>query len=126
VAEEALLSGAVVEWRVIHLFDRTGKIMSSRDLRCFFCASSLGPVPIFMARILVVDDYASVRISLEFCLVKDGHEVVQAESGAEALKFLATEKVDYVILDLHMPGMSGMAMDSKPALKYDDWIGISL
>jgi CheY-like chemotaxis protein len=60
-----------------------------------------------VARILVVDDEASVRDVLCDMLAEDGHDVKQAESGIEALDLFARERFDLVITDLSMPGMSG-------------------
>ena len=40
------------------------------------------------------------------------HNVVQAESGAEALELLRTSPVELVTLDLNMPGMKGEELDA--------------
>ena len=57
--------------------------------------------------ILCVDDE---RVSLKVrsrVLEKAGHEVIQANSAAEALEILRARTVDLVLTDLLMPGMSG-------------------
>ncbi len=59
-------------------------------------------------KVLVVDDEAPVRESLE-TLMEELYDVVKAESGEEALKILAKNAVDVVVLDVTMPGMGGMA-----------------
>jgi DNA-binding NtrC family response regulator len=61
-----------------------------------------------MAKILVVDDQPNMLALLENMLCKDGHNVVKAESGHDALR-LYTEKghIDLVISDLVMPQMDG-------------------
>ncbi len=58
------------------------------------------------AKILVADDEQNLRRVLVAMLRRDGHEVVQAASGAEAIEQLAD--VDVVITDLRMPGADGM------------------
>ncbi len=58
------------------------------------------------AKILVADDEQNLRRVLVTMLRRDGHEVVQAASGAEAIAQLAD--VDVVITDLRMPGADGM------------------
>ncbi len=59
------------------------------------------------ARIMVVDDDPQIRRVLRTALVAQGYEVVDARNGEEALETLRDEKVDLVILDMNMPGMSG-------------------
>lgn len=57
--------------------------------------------------ILCVDDE---RVSLKVrsrVLEKAGHEVIQADSAAEALEILRSRSVDLVLTDLLMPGMTG-------------------
>jgi DNA-binding NtrC family response regulator len=58
------------------------------------------------AKILVADDEQNLRRVLVAMLRRDGHNVVQAASGAEAIQQLAD--VDVVITDLRMPGADGM------------------
>jgi two-component system, NtrC family, response regulator AtoC len=58
------------------------------------------------AKILVADDEQNLRRVLVAMLKRDGHEVVQAASGPEAIERLAD--VDVVITDLRMPGADGM------------------
>ena len=61
-----------------------------------------------MARILVVDDSATVRAILSDALGDDGHDVSVAESGLEALALIQTFCPDVVLLDVEMPGMNGI------------------
>ncbi len=58
--------------------------------------------------ILVVDDDSSLRNMLSFVLGKEGFQVVEAESGADALKKLKGGKYDLVISDIRMPDLSGI------------------
>jgi NtrC-family two-component system response regulator AlgB len=60
-----------------------------------------------MTRILVVDDDSHILRTLEIMLGDDGHHVVTATSGEEALRKLAKESVDIALVDLQLPGMSG-------------------
>ena len=61
-------------------------------------------------RILIADDHAVVRFGLKTILSnQDGWEVVgEAKSGAEALALAIQLQPDIVILDINMPGMSGL------------------
>ena len=58
-------------------------------------------------RILVVDDEAPVRRTLERALGRQGHSVLVASSGEAACSVLTAQSVDVVLLDLRMPTMSG-------------------
>jgi two-component system, cell cycle sensor histidine kinase and response regulator CckA len=59
--------------------------------------------------VLVVDDQASIRVTLQSLLTDFGYRVVLASEGAEALAQFSThrDEIVAVILDLTMPGMSG-------------------
>jgi len=59
------------------------------------------------ARILLVDDDASVREMLMRVLVGEGYLVLPAANGLEGLKIAAGTHIDLVLLDLNMPGQSG-------------------
>ena len=61
-----------------------------------------------MARILVVDDAAFVRMKYAKSLINGGHEVVEAANGAEALERYKERKPDGVLLDINMPVMDGI------------------
>ena len=58
-------------------------------------------------RVLVVDDEASVRVSLQRYLAGKGHEVETTASGEDALSRLKISKYDAVIVDMRMPDLSG-------------------
>ena len=58
-------------------------------------------------QILVVDDEASVRVSLQRYLAGRGHEVETTSSGREALGRLREGRFDAVIVDMRMPDVSG-------------------
>lgn len=58
-------------------------------------------------RVLVVDDEASVRVSLQRYLAGRGHQVETTASGQDALNRLRDVRYDAVILDMRMPDLSG-------------------
>lgn len=60
------------------------------------------------ARILVVDDEAMIRLTLDMLLRRRGYDVVVAADGAEALALLKQHLFNLVLLDLTMPGISGL------------------
>lgn len=60
-----------------------------------------------MKRILIVDDSPSNLATIENAL-KDDYETVALTSGLNALRFLDTNKVDLVLLDIEMPIMDGL------------------
>ncbi|MBW8300231.1 MAG: response regulator [Hydrogenophaga sp.] len=60
-----------------------------------------------LSRILVVDDEPQIQRFLKPSLVAAGYEVIEAATGAEALKAVATQAPDLVILDLGLPDMDG-------------------
>ena len=62
-----------------------------------------------MAKVLVVDDAAFMRLRACKVLQDNGHEVVQAENGAEAVKQYQQHKPDAVLMDITMPEMDGLA-----------------
>src|SRR5258706_6293113 len=59
------------------------------------------------ARILVVDDEASLRRIAQYRLSEAGYEVELAEDGAAALAALAASPPDLAVTDLKMPGLPG-------------------
>ncbi len=61
-----------------------------------------------MAQILVVDDDLNTCLSLTAALSKEGHQVLEAHSGNEALEKIGLQEVDLTIIDLMMPGMNGL------------------
>jgi DNA-binding response OmpR family regulator len=58
-------------------------------------------------RILLVDDDASVRGSLQDVLVEEGYLVIPANDGQHALEIVASTSFDLVLLDLNMPRKNG-------------------
>ena len=66
-----------------------------------------------MTTILIVDDEKSMRDFLKILLVKEGYEVIVAGDGEQALAALGQNRVDLVISDIRMPGMSGLELLAK-------------
>jgi len=61
-----------------------------------------------MAKVLLVDDAAFMRMRCAKVLNKLGHTVVEAENGLQALDVFDREKPDLVLLDITMPEMDGI------------------
>jgi len=59
-------------------------------------------------RILLVDDEQSILTLLSYPLRQDGHEVVRASSGTEALERFGEREFDLVVLDVMMPNVDGL------------------
>jgi two-component system, chemotaxis family, chemotaxis protein CheY len=62
-------------------------------------------------KILVVDDFATMRKVVKNLLKQAGYEnIVEAEDGVSALRVLKSQKVDFVISDWNMPNMTGIEL----------------
>ncbi len=59
-------------------------------------------------RILIVDDEKLVRWALNQKCTEFGYQCIEAETGQAGLQSLQTESVDAVLLDVHLPDMSGL------------------
>ena len=60
--------------------------------------------------LLVVDDEDSIRNALRKFLIQQGYEVATASSGEEALLLLQRQKITGMLLDVNMPGISGVEL----------------
>ena len=60
------------------------------------------------ARILVVDDEDAIRLTLDLILRRRGYTVVTAPNGEAALELIEQQPLDLLLLDLMMPGLSGV------------------
>jgi DNA-binding response OmpR family regulator len=60
------------------------------------------------ARILLVDDEASIRLTLGALLERTGYDVTSADGGEQAVQLLERQVFDLLLTDLKMPGMDGM------------------
>ena len=66
-----------------------------------------------MHKILVCDDDPDIRKALRIYLTNDGHEVLEAENGAELLHLIQTDEVHLVLLDVMMPVLDGVSAMTK-------------
>jgi two-component system chemotaxis response regulator CheY len=66
-----------------------------------------------MAKILSVDDSRTIRQLVQAILEKEGHEVVTAVDGIDALQIAREQKFDLVLTDINMPNMNGISFVSK-------------
>ncbi|MBN1654654.1 MAG: sigma-54-dependent Fis family transcriptional regulator [Deltaproteobacteria bacterium] len=73
------------------------------------------------ATILIVDDEKNIRRTLRMVLEEQGHAVIDAATAENALSILASEDIDLVILDVRLPGISGLELlertRQKPTLE---------
>jgi two-component system, OmpR family, KDP operon response regulator KdpE len=60
------------------------------------------------ATILIVDDEPQIRRVLRTTLSSHGYTVIEAKSGDEALEQIRKEPADLILLDVNMPGISGL------------------
>lgn len=79
------------------------------------------PNPDGPVTLLVVDDEEAIRSALRRYLARRGYEVVTAASGEEALNILERRKVTGMLLDVNLPGASGIdlvpqVMEREPAV----------
>ena len=58
-------------------------------------------------KILIADDEPNIVVSLEFLMKREGHQVLVARDGAQALAMIRNERPDLVLLDVMMPHLSG-------------------
>ena len=72
-----------------------------------------------MAKVLVVDDEASIVNIIAYNLKKEGYEVITAENGEDGLELALSENPDLVLLDIMMPKMEGYEVCRKLREKSD-------
>ncbi len=66
-----------------------------------------------MAKILVVDDSKVIRDMMLMILESNGHTVMLADDGPEALDIAKKESFAIIFSDINMPGMSGITLTGK-------------
>lgn len=76
-------------------------------------------------RILVVDDSKAIRHVVGEWLKSMGHDIVYSASGDQSLAYVAVHDVDLILMDVEMPGMTGVeATKAIREFKKDDWFPI--
>src|ERR1700742_2252336 len=75
-----------------------------------------------MSRILVAEDEEALRAFVVRALAQDGHEVLAAADGGEALDVLTREqgRFDLLLTDIRMPVMDGIALALATARDFPD------
>jgi two-component system cell cycle response regulator CpdR len=75
-----------------------------------------------LARILIAEDEGSIRDLAARALLQDGHDVMTANDGAEALDLLVREQGAFELLlaDIRMPVMDGIALALATARNHPD------
>ncbi len=58
--------------------------------------------------ILLVEDFDDTRLMMKLWLAKEGYHVLEAENGEEAIRLAQEELPDLIIMDMMMPGLSGL------------------
>ena len=66
-----------------------------------------------MPKVMVVDDENDVVELIKFMLEKDGHEVITASNGREALEKVEPTNPDLIILDIMMPEIDGYTVNTR-------------
>jgi CheY-like chemotaxis protein len=61
-----------------------------------------------MARILIIEDKPNQRVLYSEELAEEGHEIVCASDGPEALEAFKRQKPDLIVTDILLPGMTGI------------------
>lgn len=73
-----------------------------------------------MARILVVDDEPDIQLLTRLNLERDGHEVVTASDGSEALAAVTDSIPDLIVLDIMMPEVDGWTVLTELKSRHGD------
>lgn len=58
-------------------------------------------------KVLIVDDSKVIRMLVAECASSLGHDVIHAEDGEQAVKYIKDKDIDLVLMDVEMPGMNG-------------------
>lgn len=83
-------------------------VMLPRTARATDISPATPPaLPPVEGSILICDDDANIRTIVSGHLTRQGYSVIEASSGEEALTIAAEQKVEAILLDLYMPGLSG-------------------
>jgi two-component system, OmpR family, phosphate regulon response regulator PhoB len=72
-----------------------------------------------MAKLLVVDDEPAIREMVKFSLTRCGFECIEAEDAAAAKRSISSDRPDLLLLDVMMPGQSGLDLARELRSKDD-------
>jgi CheY-like chemotaxis protein len=75
------------------------------------------------SRVLVVDDEPAIRHAVGRLLRREGWDVTTVATGGEALATLETDAVQAVLLDYHLPGMSGGDLGTQIVRRWPELAG---
>lgn len=64
-------------------------------------------------KLLIIEDDETILEGLNFCLTKEGYDVIAVSSGIEALKTITEEKVNLMLLDINLPDINGIELYQK-------------
>lgn len=64
-------------------------------------------------KLLIIEDDETILEGLNFCLTKEGYDVIAVSSGIEALKNIAKEKINLILLDINLPDINGIELYQK-------------
>ncbi len=78
------------------------------------------------ATLLLVDDEPNIVSALKRLLRRDGYTILTANSGAQGLEMLASQRVDVIVSDQRMPGMTGVDFLRAAKINFPDTIRIVL
>ena len=94
-----------------------------------FRKEELSTATLYTMKILLVDDDAFLRDMYATKFIEYGDSVQVAQDGNQALSMFAEESFDVVIMDMVMPGMSGLdllgAIHTKPSAKNSKYVVLS-
>ena len=79
-----------------------------------------------MATILFVDDEAFIRSTFPRTFRAEAYEVLVAASGREAIELLASRRIDVLVTDQQMPGMSGAELLAYVRIHFPAVVGMIL
>lgn len=64
-------------------------------------------------KLLIIEDDETILEGLNFCLTKEGYDVIAVSNGIDALKTITEEKVNLMLLDINLPDINGIELYQK-------------
>jgi two-component system, OmpR family, KDP operon response regulator KdpE len=93
-------------------------VQSHKSFIPFPAAPAWSGIAVGNTTILVVDDEPQIRRVLQATLSGNGYDVILAKDGQEAIEMVIRDHPDLVLLDVNMPGMSGLEACGKIRLSF--------